>query len=91
MNLGEVRARLLAADMPGSTPVALVESGTTERQRSIVTTLAQLVLAARRHRVGTPAVVIIGRVAKLAAELAWFTPEGAVRAGPLLDGAGAHG
>lgn len=91
MNLAEVRARLMAAGMPGSTPAAVVESGTTERQRCTVTTLAQLVQAARRQRVGTPAVVIIGRVAQLAAELAWFTPQGGVRAGPLLDGAGAHG
>ncbi len=91
MNLAEVRARLMAADLPGETPAALVESGTTQRQRSIVTTLDSLVHTARTHRVATPAVVIIGRVAGLAAELAWFTPQGTEMPGPLRDGAGAHG
>lgn len=76
MNLGEVRSRLLAAGLPGTTPAGLVESGTTERQRSIATTLEELVRAARSHRVGTPTVVIIGRVAALAAELAWYSPQG---------------
>lgn len=75
MNLGEVRNRLMSAGLPGSTPAALVESGTTQRQRAIGTTLDELVRSARNHRVTTPTVVIIGRVAALAAELAWFTPE----------------
>jgi uroporphyrin-III C-methyltransferase/precorrin-2 dehydrogenase/sirohydrochlorin ferrochelatase/uroporphyrin-III C-methyltransferase len=75
MNLGEVRTRLISAGLPGSTPAALVESGTTQRQRAIGTTLDELVRSARSHRIATPTVVIIGRVAALAAELAWFRPE----------------
>jgi uroporphyrin-III C-methyltransferase/precorrin-2 dehydrogenase/sirohydrochlorin ferrochelatase/uroporphyrin-III C-methyltransferase len=90
MNLGEVRSRLLEAGLPGCTPAALVESGTTQRQRSIGTTLEEIVQAARRHRVATPAVVIIGRVAALAAELAWYSPEGVV-APDLREGAGSYG
>ena len=91
MNLDEVRTRLLAADLPGSTPSVLVESGTTRRQRAISTTLEELVHAARKHRVGTPAVVIIGRVAALAAELAWFTPEGSLETDLRRDGARSYG
>jgi len=91
MNLDEVRSRLLAAHLPGSTPAALVESGTSQRQRTISTTLEELVRAARKHRVGTPTVVIIGRVAALAAELAWFTPESTLEPDLHQDGASSHG
>lgn len=91
MNLGEVRGRLLEAGLPGSTPAALVESGTTERQRSIATTLEDIVRAARRHRVATPTVVIIGRVAALAAELAWFEPGDGSATDQRREGTGSHG
>ena len=72
MNLAEIRSRLIDAGLPGSTPAAIVESGTTQRQRTIPTTLDELVRAARSRRVATPAIVVVGRVAELAAELAWF-------------------
>lgn len=76
-NLSEVRKHLLKAGLAGDTPAALVESGTTHRQRCLHTTLDDLVRTAREHRVVAPAVVIVGRVAALAPELAWFTPQGA--------------
>ena len=87
MNLAEVRSRLIDAGLPGSTPAALVESGTTERQRTIGTTLDELVRSARSQRVASPAIVIIGRVAALASELAWFAPEQAAEPELHRDGA----
>ena len=84
-NLDEVRKQLLDANLPGDTPAALVESGTTDHQRCVNTSLDGIVRAAREHRIGTPAVVIIGRVAALALELAWFTPEGAPQPALLDD------
>lgn len=84
-NLHDVRNRLLKAGLAGDTPAALVESGTTQRQRCLNTTLDGLVRTMREHRVAAPAVVIIGRVAALAAELAWFTPDGAPQP-VLVDG-----
>lgn len=91
MNLSEIRTRLLSAGMPGSMPVALVESGTTARQRTIVTTLDEVVREKRRRRVGTPAVVIIGQVTALASELAWFSPDDTLAPLPQRDGVGVHG
>lgn len=84
MNLDEVRERLLNAGLASDTPASLVESGTTRHQRCVNTTLDGMVRAAREHRIGSPAVVIIGRVAALARELAWFTPQGAPQP-ELLD------
>ena len=74
-NLEEVRARLLNAGLDGDTPAALVQSGATSRQRCLTTTLGELVRAAREQRLRAPAVVIVGRVAALASELAWFMPD----------------
>jgi len=90
-NLAEVRRRLLDAGMPGGMPAALVESGTTARQRCVSTRLETLVRDARTHRVATPAVVIVGEVAQLAAELAWFTPHDGTLAPKLESGASVHG
>ena len=90
-NLDEVRTHLLDADLPGDTPVALVESGTTARQRCVNTTLDGMVRTARAQRVGTPTVVIIGRVAALALELAWFTPLGAPHPALLDDSVSTYG
>jgi len=90
-NLDQVRKRLLNANLPGDTPAALVESGTTHRQRCINTTLDDIVRAARKHRVETPAVAIVGRVAALALELAWFTPEGAPQPAELDDSVSSYG
>jgi uroporphyrin-III C-methyltransferase/precorrin-2 dehydrogenase/sirohydrochlorin ferrochelatase/uroporphyrin-III C-methyltransferase len=84
MNLDEVRERLLHAGLAGDIPASLVESGTTKQQRCVNTTLDGMARAAREHRIGSPAVVIIGRVAALARELAWFTPQGAPQP-ELLD------
>jgi len=42
-NLGEIRKQLLKANLPGDTPAALVECGTTHRQRCVNTTLDDIV------------------------------------------------
>jgi uroporphyrin-III C-methyltransferase/precorrin-2 dehydrogenase/sirohydrochlorin ferrochelatase len=63
-----------------------VEPGTTKHQRCVNTTLDGMVRAAREHRIGSPAVVIIGRVAALARELASFTPQGTPQPELLDDG-----
>jgi len=64
--------RLIAAGSAPATPVAIVENGTRQSQRVIVTTLGNLRLSATRHAVQSPALVIVGEVAALAARLSWF-------------------
>lgn len=58
---GEIARRLMAAGRPGTTPVAVVEWGTTPRQRTERTTLERLADVA----LGSPAVVVVGPVAAL--------------------------
>ena len=79
--LAEIRERLLAAGRAGSTPVAIVENGTRGEQRVIVTQLCDLDgCLAERHRLVSPALLIVGDVAALAERLAWFG------APPIRDG-----
>ena len=74
--------RLVAHGMPLSTPAALVENGTTDRQRIVHGTLATIGDLAARARIRSPAVLIVGETAALGRELAWFdsNPVGAALA-----------
>ncbi len=71
-NLPEITKKLLLAGMPGSTPAALVNWGTTLRQRSLATTLEDLPAAAARERFANPSIIVIGHVATLREKLGWF-------------------
>jgi uroporphyrin-III C-methyltransferase len=66
-NLGDYTRRLREGGMAPETPAAVVEEGTTEGQRATRGTLATLAARARRRRVRSPAVVVIGRVAAASA------------------------
>lgn len=70
--LEHVRARLLAHGRAGATPCALVENGSRPEQRVIVGTLDDLPELARRHDVRPPAMLFVGEVAALAAQLHWY-------------------
>ncbi|KAF1687325.1 uroporphyrinogen-III C-methyltransferase [Pseudoxanthomonas broegbernensis] len=70
--LERLRERLLAAGRAPSTPFALVENGSRPEQRVIVGTLDDLTRTARAHAVASPALLILGEVAGLAAQLHWF-------------------
>jgi uroporphyrin-III C-methyltransferase / precorrin-2 dehydrogenase / sirohydrochlorin ferrochelatase len=70
--LERVRARLLAHGRAASTPCTLVENGSRPEQRVVIGTLDDLPELARRHEIHSPAVLFVGEVAALAAELHWF-------------------
>jgi uroporphyrin-III C-methyltransferase/precorrin-2 dehydrogenase/sirohydrochlorin ferrochelatase len=52
----------------GDTPVAIIENGTTRRQRVVRGTLGQLTLLADAHSISAPAMLIVGEVAALGRE-----------------------
>jgi uroporphyrin-III C-methyltransferase/precorrin-2 dehydrogenase/sirohydrochlorin ferrochelatase len=60
--LGETAEALVRAGRRSDTPVAIIESGWTPRQRTTVTTLAECAGDARRAGVRAPAVVVVGDV-----------------------------
>jgi uroporphyrin-III C-methyltransferase/precorrin-2 dehydrogenase/sirohydrochlorin ferrochelatase len=67
-------ARLLEHGLPPDFPVALIEQGTTSRQRVHVATLATLPERVSAAEVHAPTLLIVGEVVKLHQELAWFEP-----------------
>ena len=73
-NLPQIVRDLLAAGRAADTPAAIVEHGTTARQRNIVTRLDSLQEAAEQYAVRSPAMLIIGPVVSLAEQLDWFVP-----------------
>lgn len=68
-------AGLLRAGMDGGTPAAIVEKGTTPRQRTVLSTLAELPDAAEKNRIAPPAVILVGKVCALSPRLDWFTKQ----------------
>lgn len=54
------------------TPAALVQQGTTAKQRVFIGTLADLPDLVARHEVHAPTLVIVGEVVQLREKLAWF-------------------
>ncbi len=78
--LDHLRQRLLDAGRDPGTPFALVENGSRPEQRVVTGTLGDLADTARAHAVASPALLILGEIAALAAQLHWF---GAAPLGPL--------
>jgi len=70
--LPKVTRALLEGGMDPDTPAALVERGTTSRQRSVRATLGSLVRAAEGAGVRPPALFIIGPTVRHADRLDWF-------------------
>lgn len=62
---------LLDAGMRPDMPAAVLERGTTSRQRSIVSDVAHLTEKAIEEQVQTPAIILVGEVCALENEFAW--------------------
>ena len=71
-NLPDIAARLIASGMDKDTPAALVHWGTTSRQRSLASTLADLPDAAVREGFTNPSIIVVGDVVRLKDKLDWF-------------------
>lgn len=65
-------AALLDNGKSGGTPAAVIERGSTARQRTVTATLATLCEAVKREKVEAPALVVMGDVVSLRERLAWF-------------------
>ncbi len=71
---GEIAAALVARGYDERTPVAVVENGTTDRQRVIRTTLGSLGRAQAALEIAPPALLIVGETARFAERYSWFEP-----------------
>jgi uroporphyrin-III C-methyltransferase/precorrin-2 dehydrogenase/sirohydrochlorin ferrochelatase len=67
-------ARLIEHGLPDSTPVAIIQQGTTQNQRVITGTLATLPGITQIEKLQAPTLIIVGSVVTLRKKLAWFSP-----------------
>ena len=70
--LERILERLAAQGLPPDTPVALVQWGTWNRQRTVTGTLANAAALGRAAGLAPPVVAIVGEVVQLRERLAWF-------------------
>ena len=82
--LGEICAQLLEHGLPPDTPAAVIERGTTPRQKVAVGNLSTLVERVQALAIRPPALTVVGGVVGLYPRLAWFEPS-AVESGDALS------
>jgi len=74
-NLGLIAQRLVEYGLPATTPAAAIAHGTTPDQQLVLSDLAHIRQATLAAKLESPTLVIIGKVAALAADLQWFIPQ----------------
>jgi uroporphyrin-III C-methyltransferase/precorrin-2 dehydrogenase/sirohydrochlorin ferrochelatase len=67
-----VEAELLRHGRAPDTPVAFIENGSRPGQRVLIGTLAGAAALSAAHAVSSPALLVVGSVAALAAQLHWY-------------------
>lgn len=65
-NLPEIVSGLLEAGMATETPAAVIQHGTLPEQKQVITTLAMLPMAVHQSGLGSPALIVVGDVVRLA-------------------------
>ncbi|MFQ5699776.1 MAG: uroporphyrinogen-III synthase, partial [Myxococcota bacterium] len=70
--LDDIAQRVIAGGRDPSTPVAVIEEGTTPRQRVVVAPLGAVAESVRRAGLRAPTTIVIGEVARLRDTLAWY-------------------
>jgi uroporphyrin-III C-methyltransferase len=78
MGIGQLDAiceDLKKAGLKKNTKVAVIESGTTKKQRLVAGTLETIGRKTRKEGLHPPAVIVIGSVTGLSGELTWFLPK----------------
>lgn len=71
-NLPNIASRLIEGGKSPDTPAAVIQNGTTARQKSAVSDLAHIVEEVSRCKIETPAIIVVGDVVKLSDQLQWF-------------------
>ena len=70
--LKDICTSLLNAGMDKDMPAAILQKGTTARQKRIVATVSTLEDEVKRQGIETPAIIVVGKVCALADEFAWY-------------------
>lgn len=71
-NLPRITKELIAGGKAPDTPAAVIQEGTTARQRTALGTLADIEEQVKKAGIKTPAIILVGEVAALREKLSWF-------------------
>ena len=71
-NLHRIINQLLLHGKSSDTPIALIQWGTTSRQRTVTGTLETIVNRVAEARLSSPAIIVVGEVVTLRDKLKWF-------------------
>lgn len=71
-NLESIAEALMENGKDPNTPAAVIQQGTTSRQRTVTAPLKTIAAKAAEEGIKTPAVTVVGEVAKYRDELAWY-------------------
>jgi|CXWL01.1.fsa_nt_gi uroporphyrin-III C-methyltransferase/precorrin-2 dehydrogenase/sirohydrochlorin ferrochelatase len=66
--------QLIAHGLPDTTPAAIIQQGTTQKQKTVAGTLQTLPGLTAAANLIPPTLIIVGKVVKLHQTLAWFQP-----------------
>jgi len=72
--LGILCSQLIAHGLPETTPIAIIQQGTTQNQRVVSGTLATLPQQSEIAQLRAPTLIIVGGVVNLRENLSWFKP-----------------
>ncbi|MBB5265937.1 uroporphyrinogen III methyltransferase/synthase [Catenibacillus scindens] len=71
-NLEDIARRLVEGGKDPATPAAVIQSGTTSRQKVALAPLASIWEEAQKQGIKTPAITVVGPVADLEKTLSWY-------------------
>ena len=71
-NLPEIVAELMKHGRSPDTPIAVITDGTRPQQTTLVSSLKNVVAKVKEHRLGPPAVIVVGEVVRLREKMRWF-------------------
>jgi uroporphyrin-III C-methyltransferase len=69
--IGIISKQLIEGGMTKSTPVAIIQNGTTPKQKMIVGTLTNIANKVKKEKISPPANIIIGEVVNLHKIIGW--------------------
>ncbi len=74
VGLKQICEQLITQGVTATMPAAVVQQGTTQHQRVVTATLADLAEKVQAAELKPPSLIIVGEVVKLRETLNWFTP-----------------
>lgn len=74
-NAAEIASQLMQHGLASSTPVAVIEQGTTKQQRVKQSTLCCLEQTIAQYQLKSPSLIVVGDVVQLQQSLHWFNPQ----------------